>query len=95
MVEPPARYEELKILLPEPVHGTDHVSAVLGIPRWWPTGSRVGVVMAHGAGSDLNDPLVAYLHHELTERRFLCLRFNFSIDARRHLGILFEVEQIL
>ena len=83
MVEPSARYEELKIPLPEAVHGTDHVSAVLGIPRWWPTGARLGLVIAHGAGSDLNDPAVTYLHRELTERRFLSLRFNFPFAETR------------
>lgn len=77
MVEPSARFEELKIALPEPVHGLDKTSAVLGVPRWWPTGARVGVVIAHGAGSDLSDPLVEHLHRELTERRYLTLRFNF------------------
>ena len=77
MVEPSARFEELKIPLPEPVHGFDRVSAVLGVPRWWPTGSRVSVVIAHGAGRDLSDPLVEHLHRELTERRYLSLRFNF------------------
>lgn len=77
MVEPSARFEELKIALPEPVHGVGEVSAVLGIPRWWPTGSRVAVVLAHGQGSNLSDPLIEYLHRELTERRYLSLRFNF------------------
>ena len=50
---------------------------MLGVPRWWPTGSRVSVVLAHGAGSDLNDPAIVALHRELTEQRYLCLRFNF------------------
>ena len=77
MVEPSARFEEFRIPLPDPVHGLGEVSAVLGIPRWWPTGSRVSVVLAHGAIGDHNDPLIEYLHRDLTERRYLCLRFNF------------------
>jgi predicted alpha/beta-hydrolase family hydrolase len=77
VVEPSARFEELKISLPEPVHGLEKISAVLGVPRWWPTGARVGIVIAHGAGSNLSDPLVEHLHRELTERRYLTLRFNF------------------
>jgi predicted alpha/beta-hydrolase family hydrolase len=77
VVEPSARFEEIRIALTDPVHGLEDVSAVLGIPRWWPTGSRVCVVLAHGSGTDLNDPLVEYLHRELTERRYLSLRFNF------------------
>ena len=77
MVEPAERYEELKISLPETANGIEQVSAVLGIPRWWPTGSRVGVVLAHGAGQNLNDPVIERMHRQLTERRFLTLRFNF------------------
>ena len=77
MVEPSARFEEMKIPLPDPVHGLEAVSAVLGIPRWWPTGSRVSVVLAHDRNADLSEPLIEDLHRELTERRYLCLRFNF------------------
>ena len=77
MVEPSARFEEVKIPLPDPVHGLTEVSGVLGIPRWWPTGSRVSVVLAHGAHRDMNEPSVEHLHRELTERRYLTLRFNF------------------
>ena len=72
LVEPSARFEELKIALPEPVHGLEKVSAVLGVPRWWPTGARVGVVLAHGASSNLADPLVEHLHRELKIGRASC-----------------------
>jgi predicted alpha/beta-hydrolase family hydrolase len=77
VVEPSARFEQVKIRLSEPVHGLSEVSGVLGIPRWWPTGSRVSIAIAHGANSDITDPLVEYVHRELTERRFLTLLFNF------------------
>ena len=77
MVEPASRYEEIKIPLSEPIHGLDAVSAVLGVPRWWPTGSRVGVVIAHGANADMNSEAVEGLHRALTERRYFSLRFNF------------------
>lgn len=77
MVEPSARYEEIKIPLTEPVHGLEEVNGILGIPRWWPTGSRVSVVLCHGSTDDMNDPVIEHVHRELTERRYLCLRFNF------------------
>ncbi len=76
MVDPPPRFAEIKIPLPEPVHGLDAVTGVLGIPRWWPTGARVSVVISHGAGRDMDDPIIEHLHTELTERRCLTLRFN-------------------
>ena len=77
VVEPSARFEELKVPLREPAHGLDEVSAVLGIPEWWPTGSRVAVVLAHGSTGTLDDPLLTYVQRQLTERRFLTLRFHF------------------
>lgn len=77
MVEPSARFEEMKIPLPDPVHGLEEVSAVLGIPRWWPTGARVSVVLCHGAGGSQDEPVIEGLHRELTEQRYLTLRFNF------------------
>ena len=76
MVAPPARFEQIKTPLPEPVHGLEAVSGVLGIPRWWPTGARVSVVIAHGNGRDMDDPVIEYLHRELTDRHYLTLRFN-------------------
>ena len=79
MVEPSARFEDIKIPLGEVLNGVEEVSAVLGVPRWWPTGSRVSIVIAHGEGAngDLNDPIIQEVHRELTERRYLTLRFNF------------------
>ncbi len=77
MVEPSARFEELKIPLRESIRGVTEVSATMGVPQWWPTGQRVGVVLAHGALRDFSDPLIEYLQRSLTERRFLTLRFNF------------------
>ena len=83
MVEPSARFEEVKIKLPEPVHGFAEVSGVLGIPRWWPTGSRVSIVLAHGASGNFADPLMEFLHRTLTEQRYLTLRFNFPFAEAR------------
>jgi predicted alpha/beta-hydrolase family hydrolase len=76
-LERTSRLEELKIPLPEPLGGHDELSGVLGIPEWWPTGSRVAVVLAHSETSDLNDPLIERIQVALTERKFLTLRFNF------------------
>lgn len=73
-MEPTARFEQVRIPLREPVHGLEAVPGVLGVPEWWPTGARVGVVIAHGAQKE--DPLLEYLQQQLTERKFLTLRFQ-------------------
>jgi predicted alpha/beta-hydrolase family hydrolase len=75
-MEPVARFEELKIPVPSEGGGLE-VSGVLGVPEWWPSGARVGVVLAPGATGRYDEPLIETLHRELTERKFLTLRFNF------------------
>ena len=50
---------------------------MLGIPEWWPTGARIGVVLAHGAQSDMNDPLLQSVQKKLTDSGYLTIRFNF------------------
>jgi len=50
---------------------------VLGIPEWWPTGARIGVVLSHGANSDMNDPLLKAIQKKLTDSGYLTIRFNF------------------
>jgi len=74
LVEPTARYEQVRIPLREPVHGLEAVSGILGVPEWWPTGARTGLVFAHG--SQKEDPLLEFLQQQLTERKFLTLRFQ-------------------
>ncbi len=76
-MEPLARFEEVKIPLIEPVHGLEAVSGVLGVPEWWPTGSRVSIVLAHGSTGNLEEPLLVSLQQALTNRKYLTLRFNF------------------
>ncbi len=76
-MEPAARFEEVEIPVPEEVAGVSKLSGVLGVPEWWPTGSRVGIVFAHDKGSNHQDPTIEALHHGMTERGYLTLRFNF------------------
>jgi predicted alpha/beta-hydrolase family hydrolase len=77
VIEPSAKFDDIKIPLREPVHGLNEVSGVLGIPEWWPTGARVAVAIAHSANTRLDEPLIEHLHRELTHRKLLTLRFNF------------------
>jgi predicted alpha/beta-hydrolase family hydrolase len=77
VVEQSAKFEEIQVPLAEPRHGLENISAVLGIPEWWPTGSRVAVVLAHSESSDMNNPMLESLQDQLTRRHFLTLRFNF------------------
>jgi predicted alpha/beta-hydrolase family hydrolase len=75
VVEPSVRFEDVRIPLPETVHGLDAVTGVLGIPEWWPTGSRIGIVLAQATQKE--DPLLEGIQRGLTERAYLTLRFRF------------------
>jgi predicted alpha/beta-hydrolase family hydrolase len=77
VVEQSARFEDIKIPLAEPVHGLEELSAVLGVPEWWPTGARVAVVMGHDTGSNCKNPLLEHLQRQLTRHKLLTLCFNF------------------
>lgn len=77
MVEQSAQFKEFQIPLADAVGGAESVSAVMGIPEWWPTCQRVAVVLAHDAHCDLHHPLLEHLQQRLTIEKFLTLRFNF------------------
>ena len=82
MDEATSRFEQIEIPLPEPVHEQNAVTGVLGVPEWWPTGSRVSVVLAHGREAE--DPLLESLQQALTERKILTLRFRFPfVEAKK------------
>ena len=53
------------------------VQSSIGIPEWWPSGHRAGVVLAHDTGTDMNHPFLLELQESLTEKGFLNIRFNF------------------
>jgi predicted alpha/beta-hydrolase family hydrolase len=61
------------------------VAARIGIPEWWPSGHRAGVVIAHDVGTDMDHPLLAALQESLVASGFLTIRFNFPFveDKRK------------
>lgn len=75
------RFEDLRLQVSPGVA----VSANLGVPEWWPSGNRVGLVIAHDVGSDMNNEFVVWLQRELVDRGVLVMRFNFPFaeDGRK------------
>jgi len=67
------QFEEIKIPLPDRLHDLDAVTGLLGIPEWWPTGSRVAVVIARASGEA--DPMIEHIQRELTAKKILTLSF--------------------
>ena len=60
-----------------PVTDGEQVSAVLSLPESNLPPGPVGVILAHGAGNDMNHPLLVSLSQGLFKAGYLTLRFNF------------------
>ncbi len=82
-MEANAKYEKIKIPLREATQGITEVTGTLGTPEWWPTGQRIGIVLAHGEHGNMDDPLLVALQRSLTSLRCLTLRFNFPFAEAR------------
>ena len=57
------------------VDAQSSVSGVLGVPRDLKYNS--GIILAHGAHNDMNQPLIRFIHEDLARRGYLTLKFNF------------------
>jgi predicted alpha/beta-hydrolase family hydrolase len=53
------------------------VSGSVGIPAWWPSGHRLGIVLGHDVGANMEQEFLATLHTRLVQHGYLTLRFNF------------------
>lgn len=60
-----------------PVEPGEYVSGVLSIPEVYRSGEGRGIIVAHGAGNDMNSPLIVFFCDGLAEAGHLSLRFNF------------------
>jgi predicted alpha/beta-hydrolase family hydrolase len=62
------------------VSETESVSAVLSVPGR--TEPETAVIVAHGAGNDMNNPLVVSFCEQLADAGYLAVRFNFPYKER-------------
>ncbi len=62
------------------VSETEAVSAVLSIPDR--TRPETAVIVAHGAGNDMNNPLLVFFCEQLADAGYLAARFNFPYKER-------------
>jgi hypothetical protein len=60
-----------------PITDDETVSGVISVPAEFKTDKTVGVILAHGAGNDMENPLIVDLAGGLADAGFLTLRFNF------------------
>jgi uncharacterized protein len=53
------------------------VSAVIAYPDGFTAGRVPGVILAHGAGNDMTNPLLVAMHEGLARQGYLSVKFNF------------------
>jgi predicted alpha/beta-hydrolase family hydrolase len=58
------------------------VSAVIAYPEGFAAGRVPGVILAHGAGTDMTNPLLVAVHKGLARHGSLSVRFNFPYTER-------------
>ncbi len=60
-----------------PIVDDEKVSGVVAVPADFQKEKTIGVILAHGAANDMENPLIVFLANGLAEAGFLSLRFNF------------------
>ena len=60
-----------------PVGNNESVSGILSAPDNFEREQTTGVIFAHGAANDMNNPLIKFISQGLTHSGYLTLRFNF------------------
>jgi predicted alpha/beta-hydrolase family hydrolase len=64
------------------VSADESVSGVLGVPQGFAAGRSAAVIVAHGAGNDMNNPLLVHFSEGLCRAGYLSLRFNFPYKEK-------------
>lgn len=67
------RIENKKIVVDE----YTTVSSVWAIPRGFRFRETDALILAHGAGTDMNDPMLSFVHESLARRGLFTVKFNF------------------
>lgn len=58
------------------------ITGLISVPDGFQPGRNPGVILAHGAGNDMFNPLLSHMAHVLEQAGYLCLRFNFPYRDR-------------
>lgn len=64
------------------VTGDIAVSSVWAVPAGYRRPASTALVLAHGAGNDMNNPLLSFVHEALAERGVMTVKFNFPYKER-------------
>lgn len=69
---------ERKIAVPS----EGEVSSVWNVPEHYTAQRNIGLILAHGAGNDMNSPFLSFVHETLAQRGLMTVKFNFPYKER-------------
>ena len=58
------------------------ISTLVSFPQNYDASRKTVVILAHGAGNDMFNPLLVHMAHVLEQAGYLCVRFNFPYRDR-------------
>ena len=65
-----------------PIGNGEKVSGIIKLPDGFDSTKTVGIILAHGAGNDMHNPLIVAVADGLCQEGYLTLRFNFSYKEK-------------
>jgi len=65
-----------------PVGEKELVSGVITLPEKYDDKKGTGIIISHGAGNDMENPMIVFLAEGLAEAGYLTLRFNFPYKEK-------------
>jgi predicted alpha/beta-hydrolase family hydrolase len=71
-----------KLKVSIPIADDEKVSGVVAVPADFQKEKTIGVILAHGAANDMENPLIVFLSSGLAKAGFLSLRFNFHYKEK-------------
>ena len=60
-----------------------YVSSLWAVPSDYDPARGTALILAHGAGNDMNSPFLSFVHEAVAARSVLSVKFNFPYKERR------------
>ena len=73
------KFETIRI----PVMPEVQVTGIVATPEWWPSGQRIGLVIAHDATGGRDEPTLVAIQEALSAKGHLTLRFAFPFAEEK------------
>lgn len=64
------------------VNEKTEISSIWRVPLNYQSGKSSAIVLAHGAGNDMHNPFLSYVHEQMAQKGLLTVKFNFPYKER-------------